>query len=295
VLKLAASVEADSEHPLAKAIVSGANRRGTNPLQGRNFEAMPGSGARATVNGQSVSVGGPHLLSELKVVVPPELEKTATAWASAGQTVLYVIVDGRVIGGLAVEDEIRPESAEAVKELRDLGVRVAMITGDSQAVADSVAKRIGINEIAAQVLPADKASAVARFQAGGKKVAMVGDGVNDAPALATADVGIAIGAGTDVAVESAGIVLVRSDPRDVVGAIELSRAAYGKMVQNLVWATAYNLIAIPVAAGLFVRWRIDLPMSVGAIAMSTSTIIVALNAQLLRRLRIMHHETKVSH
>jgi Cu2+-exporting ATPase len=295
VLKLAASVEADSEHPLGKAIVSGANRRGTNPLQGRNFEAMPGSGARATVNGQSVSVGGPHLLSELKVVVPQELEKAATAWASAGKTVLYVIVDGRVIGTLAVEDEIRPESAEAVKELHDLGVRVAMITGDSQAVADSVAKRIGIDEVAAQVRPADKASAVARFQAGGKKVAMVGDGVNDAPALATADVGIAIGAGTDVAVESAGIVLVRSDPRDVVGAIQLSRAAYRKMVQNLVWATAYNLIAIPVAAGLLVRWRIDLPMSVGAIAMSTSTIIVALNAQLLRRLRIVHHETKVSH
>jgi Cu2+-exporting ATPase len=295
VLKLAASVEADSEHPLAKAIVSGANRRGTSPLQGRNFEAMPGSGARATVNGQTVSVGGPHLLSELKVLVPAELEKTTTAWASAGQTVLYVVVDGRVIGVVAVEDEIRPESAEAVKELHDLGVRVAMITGDSQAVADSVAKRIGIDEVEAQVLPADKASAVARFQAGGKKVAMVGDGVNDAPALATADVGIAIGAGTDVAVESAGIVLVRSDPRDVVGAIELSRAAYRKMVQNLVWATAYNLIAIPVAAGLFVRWRIDLPMSVGAIAMSTSTMIVALNAQFLRRLRIVRHETKVSH
>jgi len=287
VLELAASVEADSEHPLAKAIVSGANRRGANPLQGRNFEAMPGSGARATVNGQSVFVGGPHLLSELKVVVPPELEKAATAWASAGQTVLYVVVDGRVIGTVALEDEIRPESAEAVKELHDLGVRVAMITGDSQAVADSVAKRIGIDEVAAQVVPADKASAVARFQAGGKRVAMVGDGVNDAPALATADVGIAIGAGTDVAVESAGIVLVRNDPRDVVGAIELSRAAYRKMVQNLVWATAYNLIAIPVAAGLFVRWRIDLPMSVGAIAMSTSTIIVALNAQLLRRLKIV--------
>lgn len=288
VLTLAASVEADSEHPLAKAIVSGANRRGANPLQGRNFEAMPGSGARATVNGEIVSVGGPHLLSELQVVVPPELEKAATAWASEGQTVLYVVVDGRVIGTLAVEDEIRPESAEAVKELHDLGVRVAMITGDSQAVADSVAKRIGIDEVAAQVPPADKASAVARFQAGGKKVAMVGDGVNDAPALATADVGVAIGAGTDVAVESAGIVLVRSDPRDVVGAIELSRAAYRKMIQNLVWATAYNLIAIPVAAGLFVRWRIDLPMSVGAIAMSASTMIVALNAQLLRRLRIVH-------
>jgi Cu2+-exporting ATPase len=295
VLKLAASVEADSEHPLAKAIVAAANRRGANPLQGRNFEAMPGSGAGATVNGQSVSVGGPHLLSELKVVVPPELENPAMAWASAGQTVLFVVVGGRVIGTLAVEDEIRPESAEAVKELHDLGVRVAMITGDSQAVADSVAKRIGIDEVAAQVRPADKASAVARFRAGGKKVAMVGDGVNDAPALATADVGIAIGAGTDVAVESAGIVLVRSDPRDVVGAIKLSRAAYRKMIQNLVWATAYNLIAIPVAAGLLVRWRIDLPMSVGAIAMSTSTIIVAFNAQLLRRLRIVHRETKVSH
>ena len=295
VLKLAASVEADSEHPLAKAIVSGANRRGANPLQGRNFEEMPGTGARATVNGHSVSVGGPHLLSESKVVVPAELEKTAAAWASEGRTVLYVIVDARVVGTVAVEDEIRPESAEAVKELHDLGVRVAMITGDSQAVADSVARRIGIDEVAAQVPPSEKASAVARFQAGGKKVAMVGDGVNDAPALATADVGIAIGAGTDVAVESAGIVLVRSDPRDVVGAIELSRAAYRKMVQNLVWATAYNLIAIPVAAGFFVRWRIDLPMSVGAIAMSASTIIVALNAQLLRRLRIVHPETKVAH
>jgi len=294
VLKLAASVEADSEHPLAKAIVNGANRRGANPLQGRNFEAMPGSGTRATVNGQSVSVGGPHLLSELKVAVPTELEKVTTAWASAGQTVLYVILDGRVIGAVAVEDEIRPESAEAVKELHDLGVRVAMITGDSQAVADSVAKRIGIDEVAAQVLPADKASAVARFQAGGKKVAMVGDGVNDAPALATADVGIAIGAGTDVAVESAGIVLVRSDPRDVVGAIELSRAAYRKMIQNLIWATAYNLVAIPVAAGLFVRWRLDLPMSVGAIAMSTSTMIVALNAQLLRHLKMARRRTKVS-
>jgi P-type Cu2+ transporter len=194
-----------------------------------------------------------------------------------------------------VADAIRSESAEAVQELHDLGVRVAMITGDSQAVADSVAKRIGIDEVAAQVLPADKVSAVARFQVGGKKVAMVGDGVNDAPALATADVGMAIGAGTDVAVESAGIVLVRSDPRDVAGAIELSRAAYRKMVQNLIWATAYNLIAIPVAAGLLARWRIDLPMSVGAIAMSASTMIVALNAQLLRRLRIVHPETKAAH
>ena len=193
-------------------------------------------------------------------------------------------------GIVAVEDEIRPESKEAIDDLHRLGVRVAMITGDSEAVAASVASRLGIDEVAAQVLPADKAEAVRRFQAGGRNVAMVGDGVNDAPALATADVGIAIGAGTDVAVESAGIVLVRSDPRDVVSAIELSRATYNKMVQNLVWATGYNLVAIPVAAGLFVPWGIDLPMAVGAIAMSASTIIVAANAQLLRRLKL-HRET----
>jgi Cu2+-exporting ATPase len=180
------------------------------------------------------------------------------------------------------------QSKEAVRELHDLGIRVAMITGDSKAVADSVARRIGIDNVAAEVLPADKASAVKRFQSGGKRVAMVGDGVNDAPALATAAVGIAISAGTDVAIESAGIVLVRSDPRDVVGAIKLSRATYRKMIQNLVWATAYNLVAIPVAAGLFVRWGLDLPMSVGAIAMSLSTIIVAANAQSLRRLKLQH-------
>jgi Cu2+-exporting ATPase len=187
---------------------------------------------------------------------------------------------------VATEDEIRPESAEAVAELHRLGIRVAMITGDAQAVADSVAARLGIDEVAAQVLPADKAAAVARFQEGGRIVAMVGDGVNDAPALAAADVGIAIGAGTDVAVESAGIVLVRDDPRDVVGAVELSRASYAKMVQNLVWAVGYNVVAIPVAAGLLVPWGIDLPMAVGAIAMSASTIVVAINAQLLRRLKL---------
>ena len=205
---------------------------------------------------------------------------------SEGRTVLYVLRDGTVIGSLAVEDEIRPESAEAVKELHNLGIRVAMITGDSQAVAGSVARRLGIDEVAAQVLPADKASVVERFRAEGEEVAMVGDGVNDAPALATADVGIAIGAGTDVAVESAGIVLVRSDPRDVVRAIKLSRAAYRKMVRNLAWATAYNLIAIPAAAGLFIRWRVNLPMSVGALAMNRSTVIVVLNAQLLGRLKL---------
>ncbi len=220
------------------------------------------------------------------MAAPPEVAKLTAAWASEGKTVLYVVAEGTVLGAFAVEDEIRPESNEAVSALHRLGIRVAMITGDSKTVADSVAKRIGIDEVAAEVLPADKASSVKRFQAGGKRVAMVGDGVNDAPALATADVGIAIGAGTDVAIESAGIVLVRSDPRDVVGAIELSRATYKKMIQNLVWATAYNLVAIPVAAGVFVPWGLDLPMSVGAVAMSLSTIIVAGNAQLLRRLEL---------
>jgi Cu2+-exporting ATPase len=238
------------------------------------------------VGGEKIAIGGPRLLTEVKLKAPPEIEKLATTWASDGMTVLYVVAQTRLLGAFAVEDEIRPESSTAINELHRLGIRVAMITGDSKAVADSVARRIGIDEVGAEVLPADKASAVTRFQVGGKKVAMVGDGVNDAPALATADVGIAIGAGTDVAIESAGIVLVRSDPRDVVGAIELSRATYRKMIQNLVWATAYNLIAIPIAGGLLVRSGFDLPMSVGAIAMSLSTIIVAANAQLLRRLKL---------
>jgi P-type Cu2+ transporter len=286
LLAVAAAVEANSEHPLAKAIVAEAKRRNLPALQVAAFKSLPGRGAQAQVNGKRIIIGGPRLLTEGNVVAPPEIEKSTTQWTSEGKTVLFVVAEGKLLGAFAVEDEIRPESNEAVEELHRLGVRVAMITGDSKTVADSVAKRIGIDEVAAEVLPADKASAVKRFQEGGKKVAMVGDGVNDAPALATADVGIAIGAGTDVAIESAGIVLVRSDPRDVVGAIELSSATYRKMVQNLVWATAYNLVAIPVAAGLFVRWGFDLPMSVGAVAMSLSTIIVAANAQLLRRAKL---------
>ena len=235
LISRAAAVEVNSEHPLAKAIVAEAKRRNLTTFQAANFEALPGRGAQAVVNGRSVIIGGPRLLTENKAVLPPEVEKLTTQWASEGKTVLYVVSEGKLLGAFAVEDEIRPESSEAVKELHSLGIRVAMITGDSKTVADSVAKRIGIDEVAAEVLPFDKASAVKRFQAGGKRVAMVGDGVNDAPALATADVGVAIGAGTDVAIESAGIVLVRSDPRDVVGAIELSRATYRKMIQNLVW------------------------------------------------------------
>jgi Cu2+-exporting ATPase len=286
LISLAAAVEANSEHPLARAIVAEAKRRNLPTLQAADFEPLPGRGAQARVDSKSIAIGGPRLLVEGNIVVPPEVEKSTTAWASEGKTVLYVVAEGQLLGAFAVEDEIRPESKEAVTELHRLGIRVAMITGDSKTVADSVARRIGIDEVAAEVLPADKAAAVKRFQSGGRRVAMVGDGVNDAPALATADVGIAIGAGTDVAIESAGIVLVRSDPRDVVAAIELSRATYRKMIQNLVWATAYNLVAIPVAGGLLVRWGLDLPMSVGAIAMSLSTIIVAANAQLLRRLKL---------
>jgi Cu2+-exporting ATPase len=286
LLALAAGVEADSEHPLARAIVDDARRRGIQPRTASAFENLAGRGARATVDGGTVHVGGPRLLEELGVEPPPSVRELTAEWADAGRTVMSVIRDGEVIGAIGVEDEVRPEAAEAVRTLHDLGIRVAMITGDSQAVADTVARRIGIDEVAAQVLPADKADAVRRFQSGGARVAMVGDGVNDAPALAQADVGIAIGAGTDVAVESAGIVLVRDDPRDVVGAVRLSRASYRKMIQNLVWATGYNALAIPVAAGLFAPWGIVLPMSVGALAMSLSTIIVAANAQLLRGLKL---------
>ncbi len=281
-LRLAAAVEGDSEHPIARAIVQGAKARNLAIPAAVAFEALPGRGAQATVEDRKVTVGGPRLLADLSLDPLP----VAADWDREGRTVLHVIVDGRVAGAIAVEDEVRSESKDAIDALHALGIRVAMITGDSQAVADSVARRLGIDEVAAQVLPADKADAVKRFQQGGRKVAMVGDGVNDAPALATADVGIAIGAGTDVAVESAGIVLVRSDPRDVVGAIELSRATYSKMIQNLVWATGYNLVAIPIAMGGLIPWGIDLPMAVGAIAMSVSTIVVAANAQLLRRLRL---------
>jgi Cu2+-exporting ATPase len=286
LLARAAAVEANSEHPLGKAIVAEARRRQLSNSNAVDFEALPGRGAQAKIDGKTVVVGGPRLLSHTKAVVLPEIEKLTSNWSDKGKTVTYVIEEERVLGALALEDEIRPESREAVKDLHHLGLQVAMITGDSKKVADSVAHDIGIDRVAAEVLPADKASAVKGFQANGVKVAMVGDGVNDAPALATADVGIAIGAGTDVAIESAGVVLVRSDPRDVVAAIQLSRATYRKMIQNLVWATGYNLVAIPVAGGLLVRWGLDLPMSVGAVAMSLSTIIVAVNAQTLRRLKL---------
>jgi Cu2+-exporting ATPase len=284
VLRLAAATDADSEHPLAQAIVARAHAQAVDVPAAEGFESLPGRGTRARVDGREVHVGGPRLLEQLGVRPTGALLATGEAWAAEGRTVLHLVVDGQVAGALALEDEIRPESREAVERLHARGLKVAMITGDARSVAESVARRLGIDEVAAEVLPADKAAAVRRFQAGGRKVAMVGDGVNDAPALATADIGIAIGAGTDVAIEAGGIVLVRSDPRDVVAAIELSRASYRKMRQNLFWATAYNVVAIPLAAGLLAPWGVVLPMAAGAVAMSASTIIVAANAQLLRRL-----------
>jgi P-type Cu2+ transporter len=282
LLRVAAAVEADSEHPLARAIVAAAAERGIAHPRAERFEALAGRGARAVVERREVSVGGPRMLSEAGLDPVDE----SAAWSEAGMTVLHVVADGTFLGAIGLEDEIRPESRAAIEELHRAGLTVAMITGDAQAVADSVARRLGIDEVAAQVLPHEKVAAMRRFQEGGRRVAMVGDGVNDAPALASADVGIAIGAGTDVAVESAGIVLVRSDPRDVVSVIELSRATYRKMIQNIFWATGYNVVAIPVAAGILVPWGVDLPMALGAVAMSLSTIIVAANAQLLRGLRL---------
>ena len=258
--------------PADGTVVEGAADVDESMITGESRTVAKGAGGKVIAG--TVASGG-----SLRVRITAVGEQTALSG-------IMRLVAAAQASGSRTEDEIRPESHEAVTELHRLGIRVAMITGDSKAVAESVARRIGIDEVAAEVLPADKASAVKRLQSGGRKVAMVGDGVNDAPALATADVGIAIGAGTDVAIESAGIVLVRSNPRDVVAAIRLSRATYRKMIQNLVWATGYNLVAIPVAGGVLVRWGLDLPMSVGAVAMSLSTIIVAANAQLLRHLKL---------
>jgi P-type Cu2+ transporter len=284
VLSLAAGVEADSEHPLARAIVAAADK----PAQATDFRSLPGRGVRATIEGIEYAVGGPALLRELDARAPGELADHVLQWASRGAAVLHLLrLDGDqpvVVGALALEDRVRPEARQAIEDLRRQGVRtIAMITGDSRAVADAVAKDLGIDEVFAEVLPADKDQKVADLQARGLKVAMVGDGVNDAPALARADVGIAIGAGTDVAIESAGVVLASSDPRAVTGVKRLSKAAYRKMLQNLGWAAGYNVIAIPLAAGVLAFAGLTLSPAIGAVLMSASTIVVALNAQLLRR------------
>ncbi|WP_269078374.1 HAD-IC family P-type ATPase [Leifsonia xyli] len=269
-----------------------ARERGLPSTPATDFEALGGRGAIATVGGARVAVGAPRLLAERGWTAPRAVEEAARRAAAGGQTVVYVLGGdgmpgtGGVLGMIALADVVRPESAEAVRLLQDGGVRVAMLTGDARAVAEAVAARLGIDEIYAEVLPGDKAGAVARLQQRGDRVAMVGDGVNDAPALAQADIGIAIGAGTDVAIESAGIVLASSDPRGVAKAIALSRATYRKMLQNLAWATGYNILALPLAAGVAIGASVVVSPAFGAVLMSVSTVVVALNAQLLRRTRL---------
>jgi Cu2+-exporting ATPase len=283
VLALAAAAEADSEHPVARAIVSAAAEQGDVP-RARAFRAIPGRGVEARVDGTMVAVGGPALLRERGAGVPAALEERTDPWEERGASVLHVLRDGVVVGAVALEDATRAESREAVAGLHGQGFRVVMITGDARQVADAVAAELAIDEVFAEVLPEDKDKAVAELQARGERVAMVGDGVNDAPALARADVGIAIGAGTDVAIESAGIVLAANDPRGVVSTVRLSKASYRKMLENLGWAAGYNVVALPLAAGVLAPWGIVLPPAVGAILMSVSTIVVAVNSQLLRGL-----------
>jgi P-type Cu2+ transporter len=283
LLRLAAAVESDSEHPLARAIVRAADETGSIPTAS-GFRSMSGRGVEAQVDGTTVAVGGPALLTQRELEVPPVVDEAVVGWKERGASVLYVMEDGRVTGALSLEDEIRLESRQAVEELHRLGVKVAMITGDAHQVAEAVGNELNIDQVLSEVLPEDKHSKVAELQDQGLRVAMVGDGVNDAPALAQADVGIAIGAGTDVAIESAGIVLASDDPRGVVGIRKLSQAGYRKMIQNLVWATGYNVVAIPLAAGALAWAGIVLSPAVAAVLMSVSTVIVAGNAQLLRGL-----------
>ena len=335
-LARAATVEADSEHPLARAIVAAASSSQLDVPAATGFRSLTGRGVRAVVDGVPTAVGGPALLRELGATVPASIASDAGRWSADGATVLYVVagrdgrsttrddlagdgrsidrgptrdgdptgegateadttlpdpiggdlLDGEVVGALALADAVRPESRAAVDALHARGIRAVMLTGDARPVAEAVAREVGVDEVVAEVLPADKDDAVRRLQKRGATVAMVGDGVNDAPALARADVGIAIGAGTDVAISSAGVVLASDDPRAVLSVIELSRSGYRKMRQNLWWAAGYNLAAVPLAAGVLAPVGFVLPMAVGAVLMSLSTIVVAANAQLLRRVRL---------
>jgi Cu2+-exporting ATPase len=282
-LALAAAIEGASEHTLARAIRQAARESRLPALDTDDFQALKGRGVRARYDDQSYYVGGPRLLEMLDLHAPGSLHPLAERAHAKGRTVVYLATESEVVAAFALADLIRPESKEAIEGLYQMGVDVAMITGDSQAVAKSVATELGIKRWFAEVLPEHKDHQVSQLQAHGEKVAMVGDGVNDAPALARADVGIAIGSGTDVAVESAGIILVKSDPLDVVDVIRLSRASYRKMIQNLWWAAGYNVLALPLAAGALAPFGFVLSPAVGALLMSLSTVIVALNAQLLRR------------
>lgn len=290
VLALAAAAEADSEHPLARAIVKAAKDKGLRFSTSSDFSSSPAVGISATVDGQNVRVGGPRLLEESG----REEIGAAAKWREEGAIILHVVREGEVIGGLKLADEIRPESREAVNALHQRHIEVVMITGDAEAVANKVGQELEIDRVFAGVRPADKSAEVAALQKEDKKVAMVGDGVNDAPALAQSDIGIAIGAGTDVAIASAGVILASSDPRSVLSVIRLSKATYRKMKQNLWWAAGYNLISVPLAAGVLAPIGFVMPMSVGAILMSLSTVVVAFNAQLLRRVDLAPNSTNRS-
>ena len=285
-LAITAAIEGESEHPIARGIVRTAEERGLRLPAVEGFRALPGRGVSARVNGVEYQLGGPALLRATNATVPAPLRQAAEAAAQRAQAAIYLARDGTALAVFAVADAIRPESREAIEALHKRGIEVAMLTGDARAVADAVAKDLGIDTVFAEVLPEDKASKVVELQKRGRKVAMVGDGVNDAPALATADIGIAIGAGTDVAVEAGHIVLVRSDPRDIPRIVTLSRATYRKMIQNLWWAAGYNIVAIPLAAGVLAARGILLTPALGAVLMSASTVIVAINAQLLKRVRL---------
>jgi Cu2+-exporting ATPase len=283
-LRIASGIEGDSEHMIARAIRDFAQHRNVQPAAVNGFESIAGRGVTASVDGVQYFVGGPSLLDQRGWSVPKALRAAKQAAEDAGQAVIYLANKQGVIASFAIADVIRDESFEAVSQLHDLGLKVAMLTGDSEAVAKAVAKKLNIDTYFAQVLPEHKADKVRELQRGGNKVAMVGDGVNDAPALLTADVGIAVGAGTDVAIESAGIILVKSNPLDIVKIIRLSRATYRKMIQNLFWATGYNVVAIPLAMGVLAPFGIILDPAVGAVFMSLSTVVVSINAQLLRSL-----------
>jgi Cu2+-exporting ATPase len=283
-LALAAAVEGDSEHIIAKAIRNAAAERQLDLPTVHDFSAIKGRGATASVNDKRIHIGGPRLLEMLQLTPPAVLQSFVTAAEKQGRAIIYLVQEETIVAAIALADVVRPESKPAIQQLQRLGIEVVMLTGDSKAVAQAVAQELGINQFFAEVLPEHKDEQVAQLQAQGREVAMVGDGVNDAPALTRADIGIAIGSGTDVAVESADIILVQSNPLDVAKVFTLSRATHRKMVQNLWWATGYNIVAIPLAAGVLAGWGITLSPALGALFMSISTIVVALNAQLLRRL-----------
>lgn len=284
VLALAAAVEADSEHPMARAIRDGAVAAAVDIPAATSFLALKGRGVQATIEGSEIKVGGPRLVESYQVVVPDSLAAFATEAGRRGESAVYVIEGDAAVGAIAISDIVRESSAPAIRSLRDRGLTVAMITGDSRFVANAVAETLSLDTVFSEVLPADKDAHITRLQQGGNRVGMVGDGVNDAPALARADIGIAIGSGTDVAVQSADLVLVKSDPQDIVRILRLSAASYRKQIQNIWWGAGYNIVMIPLAAGILVPWGFDMPPAVGAALMSVSTVVVAINAQMLRRI-----------